>query len=62
MTPTCLWTRANQVQFLRWQLITAFDVATECLLILLAIAIVVPVHISFALKCQVVFAFSFRLP
>ncbi|KAJ9644849.1 hypothetical protein H2204_001311 [Knufia peltigerae] len=49
-------------QFLRWQLITAFDVATECLLILLAIAIVVPVHISFALKCQVVFAFSFRLP
>ncbi|KIW14959.1 hypothetical protein PV08_07746 [Exophiala spinifera] len=49
-------------QFLRWQLITAFDVAIECLMILLAIVIVLPVHISLALKCQVVLAFSFRLP
>ncbi|KIW61144.1 hypothetical protein PV05_01302 [Exophiala xenobiotica] len=49
-------------QFLRWQLITAFDVVTECILILLSIVIVLPVQIAFVLKCQVVLAFAFRLP
>jgi hypothetical protein len=49
-------------QFLRWQLITAFDVLTECILILLSIVIVLPVQIAFVLKCQVVLAFAFRLP
>ncbi|KAI1612445.1 hypothetical protein EDD37DRAFT_647988 [Exophiala viscosa] len=49
-------------QFLRWQLITAFDVATECILVLLSVFIVLPVQISFMLKCQVVAAFGFRLP
>ncbi|KAK4946516.1 hypothetical protein LTR10_014368 [Elasticomyces elasticus] len=39
-------------QFLRWQLITAFDVATECILVLLSVFIVLPVQISFMLKCQ----------
>lgn len=52
----------NPPQFLRWQLITAFDVATECILVLLSVFIVLPVQISFLLKCQVVFAFAFRLP
>ncbi|EXJ59876.1 hypothetical protein A1O7_04023 [Cladophialophora yegresii CBS 114405] len=48
-------------QFLRWQLITAFDVVTEGVLILIVICVVWPVHLSFAMKCQVVLAFSFRL-
>ncbi|KIV81888.1 hypothetical protein PV11_04038 [Exophiala sideris] len=39
-------------QFLRWQLITAFDVVTECILVLLSVFIVLPVQISFMLKCQ----------
>ncbi|KAK5057811.1 hypothetical protein LTR84_011812 [Exophiala bonariae] len=49
-------------QFLRWQLITAFDVATECILVIVSIMIVWPVQLLFALKCQVVLAFAFRLP
>jgi len=52
----------TRLQFLRWQLITAFDVVTECILILLSIVIVLPVQIAFVLKCQVVLAFAFRLP
>ncbi|KIW69402.1 hypothetical protein PV04_05281 [Phialophora macrospora] len=48
-------------QFLRWQLITAFDVVTEGLLILIVICVVWPVHLAFSMKCQVVLAFSFRL-
>ncbi|EXJ89772.1 hypothetical protein A1O3_02839 [Capronia epimyces CBS 606.96] len=49
-------------QFLRWQLITAFDVATECILVLLSIFTVWPVQLAFSMKCQVVLAFAFRLP
>lgn len=56
------WQYADKEQFLRWQLITAFDVLTECILVLLSVAIVLPVQIGWALKCQVVFAFAFRLP
>ncbi|EXJ73242.1 uncharacterized protein A1O5_03002 [Cladophialophora psammophila CBS 110553] len=49
-------------QFLRWQLITAFDVATECILVVITVFVVWPVHLAFAMKCQVVLAFGFRLP
>ncbi|KAL2410375.1 hypothetical protein ABEF95_000490 [Exophiala dermatitidis] len=49
-------------QFLRWQLITAFDVVTECVLVLLSIIIVWPVQMAFYMKSQVVLAFAFRLP
>ncbi|KAJ9611637.1 hypothetical protein H2200_004821 [Cladophialophora chaetospira] len=48
-------------QFLRWQLITAFDIATEVILIIIVICVVLPVHLAFHMKCQVVLAFSFRL-
>ena len=50
------------MQFLRWQLITAFDVMTEAALILTVICVVWPVQLAFFMKCQVVLAFSFRLP
>ena len=50
------------MQFLRWQLITAFDVVTECLLLAMVICVVWPVQLAFSMKCQVVLAFSFRLP
>lgn len=50
------------MQFLRWQLITAFDVATECILVIVSIMIVWPVQLLLPLKCQVVLAFAFRLP
>ncbi|KIW87391.1 uncharacterized protein Z519_12027 [Cladophialophora bantiana CBS 173.52] len=49
-------------QFLRWQLIAAFDVATECILVAITVIVVWPVHLAFAMKCQVVLAFAFRLP
>ncbi|KIX01115.1 uncharacterized protein Z518_10181 [Rhinocladiella mackenziei CBS 650.93] len=49
-------------QFLRWQLITAFDVATECILVLISTFNVLPVQLAFALKLQVILAFAFRLP
>jgi hypothetical protein len=49
-------------QFLRWQVITGFDVATEILLVMVAMLIVAPVQLSLYLKFQVVCAFAFRLP
>ncbi|KAH0845449.1 hypothetical protein AYO21_06154 [Fonsecaea monophora] len=49
-------------QFLRWQLITAFDVITECILVLITVFVVWPVHLALAMKFQVVLAFAFRLP
>lgn len=49
-------------QYLRWQIITGFDVATEALLMLNAIVIVAPVRLALHLKFQVVCAFLFRLP
>ncbi|KIY02762.1 uncharacterized protein Z520_01227 [Fonsecaea multimorphosa CBS 102226] len=49
-------------QFLRWQLITAFDVATECILVLITVFVVWPVHLALSMKFQVVLAFAFRLP
>jgi hypothetical protein len=47
---------------LRWKIVTAFDVATEVLLNVLSIAIVIPVQLTLRLKFQVVLAFLFRLP
>ena len=49
-------------QLLRWQVITAFDIATEAVLILVAIVIVLPVQLTPYMKFQVVLAFLFRLP
>ncbi|KIV96677.1 hypothetical protein, variant [Exophiala mesophila] len=49
-------------QFVRWQIITALDVFTECMLVLFSVFIVWPVQLSLALKTQVVAAFAFRLP
>lgn len=53
---------AHRAQFLRWQLITAFDVATEGIVVLISIFVVWPVQLAIGLKCQVVMAFAFRLP
>ena len=52
----------DQIQLLRWRLISAFDVITEGLMILLSVFIVWPVQMSFELKLQVIIAFVFRLP
>lgn len=49
-------------QYLRWQIITGFDVATEALLVLNTIMIVTPVQLALDLKFQVVCAFALRLP
>jgi hypothetical protein len=49
-------------QFLRWQLITAFDVATEGILLLIVVFTVWPIQLALRMKCQVVSAFSLRLP
>lgn len=49
-------------QPLRWTIITAFDVTTEVLLVVLAITIVWPVRMSLEMKFPVVLAFAFRLP
>lgn len=49
-------------QPLRWRIITGFDIATEALLIITTVVIVIPVHLAWHLKCQVVLAFAFRLP
>jgi hypothetical protein len=52
----------DQIQLLRWRLISAFDVITEGLLIVLTVFIVWPVQLSLELKLQVIIAFAFRLP
>lgn len=54
--------RPNVIQFLRWQLITAFDAVTEGIILLIVITVVWPVHLALSRKFQVVLAFSFRLP
>ncbi|KAF4455587.1 hypothetical protein F53441_2111 [Fusarium austroafricanum] len=46
----------------RWAVITAFDILTEIFTWLLVVELSWSVNISFARKCQVVSAFSFRLP
>ena len=52
----------DQIQLLRWRLISAFDVITEGLLVVLTVFIVWPVQLSLELKLQVIIAFAFRLP
>lgn len=52
----------DPIQLLRWRLISAFDVITEGLLIVLCGLVVWPVQLSFDLKLQVIIAFAFRLP
>ncbi|RMD44986.1 hypothetical protein DV735_g108, partial [Chaetothyriales sp. CBS 134920] len=49
-------------QQLRWEIITAVDIATEAAIILLTILIVMPVRLAPFLKFQVILAFLFRLP
>lgn len=49
-------------QILRWKVVTAFDVATEVLLNLMSVIIVLPVQLTFRMKFNVVLAFLFRLP
>ncbi|KAF4345621.1 hypothetical protein FBEOM_418 [Fusarium beomiforme] len=46
----------------RWGVITAIDILTEILTWLLVLHLSWSVNISFARKCQVVTAFSFRIP
>ncbi|KAL5615946.1 hypothetical protein FOBRF1_004694 [Fusarium oxysporum] len=49
-------------QSARWGVITAIDILTEILTWLLVLHLSWSVNISFARKCQVVTAFSFRIP
>ncbi|RMZ77721.1 hypothetical protein DV738_g4218, partial [Chaetothyriales sp. CBS 135597] len=52
----------SSLQQLRWQIITATDIATEGALVLLTILIAMPVQLAPFLKFQVILAFLFRLP
>ncbi|KAG6365773.1 hypothetical protein INS49_007384 [Diaporthe citri] len=49
-------------QFLRWQIITAFDIITEILICFLPVVFVWSNTMSLCLKFQVFLAFAFRLP
>lgn len=49
-------------QFLRWQVITAFDIITEILICSLPVLFVWSNTMSLCLKFQVFLAFAFRLP
>ncbi|KAI3401805.1 hypothetical protein diail_8183 [Diaporthe ilicicola] len=49
-------------KFLRWQIITAFDIVTEILICSLPVVFVWSNTMSFCLKFQVFLAFAFRLP
>ena len=49
-------------QVTRWEVIMAFDVVTELLLVILAITIILPLQLTVSMKIPVVMAFAFRLP
>ncbi|ROW12262.1 hypothetical protein VMCG_00384 [Cytospora schulzeri] len=49
-------------QFLRWQIITAFDIITDVIACLLPLFLVWNLNMPFGLKFQVVAAFAFRAP
>ncbi|RYC79097.1 hypothetical protein BFJ63_vAg18026 [Fusarium oxysporum f. sp. narcissi] len=49
-------------QTTRWAVITAIDIVTEIITWGLVVQLSWSVHTSFARKCQIVMAFSFRLP
>lgn len=53
---------ANNRQFLRWQIIGAFDVITEAALFGMAIYLVLGLRLPIRLKIFVVAAFIFRIP
>lgn len=51
-----------QGQTSRWAAVMVVDVLTEVLIVLLAIIIVLPLQLPFAMKVPVMLAFTFRLP
>lgn len=50
------------MQFLRWQVISAFDIVFELALLVMSIYLVWGLQASLDMKGTVVFAFSMRLP
>lgn len=48
-------------QDIRWDVVTALDVTTEVILVILAILIVAPVRLSVKMKIPIIIAFGFRL-
>jgi hypothetical protein len=50
------------MQFLRWQVISAFDIFFELALVVMSIYIVWDLQAALGMKVTVVFAFSMRLP
>jgi hypothetical protein len=50
------------MQFLRWQVISAFDIAFELAMFAMSIYLVWDLQASLDMKGTVVFAFSMRLP
>ena len=54
--------RVNNIQVRRWQLISAFDVITEIIILVLIIGLVVNLQMPFRKKFMVVLGFTFRLP
>jgi hypothetical protein len=50
------------IQIRRWQLISAFDVITEIIILVLIIRLVFNLQMSFRKKFMVVLGFAFRLP
>ena len=57
------WIREpTNIQLLRWQLISAFDVITEFIMLTLIIGLVFNLQMTFEKKFIVVLGFAFRLP
>ena len=52
----------TNIQLLRWQLISAFDVITEFIMLTLIIGLVFNLQMTFKKKFIVVLGFAFRLP
>jgi len=50
------------MQFLRWQVISAFDIVFELALVVMSIYLVWDLQAGVGMKGTVVFAFSMRLP
>lgn len=49
-------------QFVRWQVITAFDIIVEVALIVMSVGLVWNLQMAVKLKCKVIAAFALRLP
>jgi hypothetical protein len=52
----------TNIQVRRWQLISAFDVITEIIILVLIIGLVFNLQMPFKKKFMVVLGFAFRLP